>query len=112
MHHDISQYACFHFYSWVWHWDETLKVKTVEKWLGVAETVGPVMTFWILPISCIPIPRSTVILIQPHEFNDIHVTKLLTEYTNTVNLKIGDHTKFMVPDNLQHNSLTSSETLL
>jgi len=67
------------------------------------------MTFWILPISCIPIPRFTVILIQPHELNDIHVTKLLKEYTNTVNLKIGDHTKFIVPDNLQNTSLTSSE---
>jgi len=106
---DISQYACFHFYSWVWHWDETLKVKTVGKWLGVAETVGPVMTFWILPISCIPIPRSTVISIQPHELNDIHVTKLLKEYTNTVNLKIGDHTNFIVPNNLQNTSLTTSE---
>ena len=100
---DISQYASFHFYSWVWHWDETLKVKTVGKWLGVAETVGPVMTFWILPISCIPIPRSTVISIQPHELIDAHVKKLLTEYTNTVKIKIGDHTKFMVPGKLlQH----------
>ena len=56
------------------------------------------MTFWILPISCIPIPRSTVILIQPHELNDIHVNKLLTEYTPTVNTKIGILTKFMVTD--------------
>ena len=60
------------------------------------------MTFWILPISCIPIPQSTVILIQPHGLNAIHVTKLLTEYTKTVNLKIGNHTKFMVPDKLHH----------
>ena len=95
---DISQYATFHYYSWVWHWDEVSKVKRVGKWLGVAETVGPVMTFWILPISCTPIPRSTVIPIQKHEMDDTHVNQLLIAYSAAIMNKIGDHTKFLVKD--------------
>ena len=94
---DISQYASFDFYSWVWHWDETLKVKKLGRWLGVAETVGPVMTFWILPVSCTPIPRSSVILVQPHELQDKSIQSLLTTFTDTVNIKIGDNTKYVIP---------------
>jgi len=87
----------------------SLKVKTFGKWIGVAKTVGPVMTFWILPILCVPIPISTIILIQPHEFND-SVKKLLLEYTATVNNKIGDNTKYIVPANsLQQSTLLDSD---
>ena len=70
---DISQYASFPFYSWVWHWDEISKQKYIGRWLGGAETVGPVMTFWVLPISGIPIPRSTVIRLAPKELDDINI---------------------------------------
>ena len=81
----------------MWHWDETLKVKKIGRWLGVAESVGPVMTFWILPISCIPIPRSSVILIPPNEFTNKTIQSLMTAYTDTVQNKIGNHTKYVVP---------------
>ena len=30
---DISQYISFHFYSWVWYWDELSKQKSIGKWL-------------------------------------------------------------------------------
>ena len=75
-------------------------MKTVGRWLGATESVGPVMTFWILLISFIPIPRSTVIMIQPNEFNDGHVKYLLTCYNSTVRNKIENNSKFLISDNL------------
>jgi len=46
---DTSQYVSFDFYAWVWHWDEISKQKKPGRWLGVAETVGPIMTFGSCP---------------------------------------------------------------
>ena len=55
------------------------------------------MTFWILPVLCIPIPRSSVILIQPNELKDTAIQSLLNTSTETVNIKIGNHTKYVIP---------------
>ena len=93
---DISQYASFHFYSWVWHWDELSKQKSIGKWLGVAETIGPIMTFWILPISGIPIPRSTVIQVNPNELLDINVKEIMDNYTSAIIAKLGNTTSNLV----------------
>ena len=73
---DISEYATFPFYSWIWYWDEVLKLKQPGRWLGVAETIGPVMTFGIVPISAIPTPKSTVIAISPTKQNESTIKKL------------------------------------
>ena len=66
---DISQYASFGFYDWVWHCDEGQKVKKLGRWLGVAENVGPIMTFWILTSKCSVNPRSTVISLLSSEMD-------------------------------------------
>ena len=42
---DISQYATFEFYTWIWHWVETEEIRRVGRWLGVAENIGQVMCF-------------------------------------------------------------------
>ena len=66
---DISQHASFGFYDWIWHWDEVQKVKQLGRWLGVAENVGPIMTFLILTTKCTLIPRSTFISLLPSEMD-------------------------------------------
>ena len=85
---DISEYATFPFYSWVWYWDEVCKFKQVGRWLGVAETIGPIMTFWILPISGIPSPKSTVIPIPKVDLENNLVKNMLNSYDNTINSKM------------------------
>jgi len=93
---DISQYASFDFYAWVWHWDEISKQKKPGRWLGVAETVGPIMTFWILPISGIPIPRSTVVKINKDEFDDMNVKAIMDDFTNTIKIKLGNISRYSI----------------
>ena len=97
---DISEYVSFTFYSWIWHWDEQAKCKTIGRWLGVAESVGPVMTFHILPISCIPIPRSSVISIPEHEYSSDAVKQMMSSFDATINDKIGNNNKFLVDTNI------------
>ena len=103
---DISEYASFHFYSWVWHWDQANGMKQLGKWLGVAEGVGPVMTFWVLPITCVPIPRSSVVSVQSHEMDLPQVKELMTSFTASITNKCRPN-NFLVDKNLPfdtHNS--------
>ena len=96
---DISQYASFDFYSWVWLWYEVSNQNSDGRWLGVAETVGPITLFWILPISGIPIPRATVIKVAPGEYKDANVKSILDNFIRTLTSKLGSISKHMAPPN-------------
>ena len=61
---------------------------------------GPCHDFLDTSDIMYPIPRSTVIMIQPNEFNDGHVKYLLTCYNSTVRNKIENNSKFLISDNL------------
>ena len=98
-HLDISEYASFHFYSWIWHWDQANGVKQLGKWFGVAEGVGPVMTFWVLPFSCTPIPRPSVVSVQPHEIDLPEVQELMISYTASITDKCRPN-NFLVDKNI------------
>ena len=97
---DISEYTSFTFYSWIWHWDEQARCHTIGRWLGVVESVGPIMTFLILPISCIPIPRSSIISIPEREYSSDIVKQMMSSFDATVNAKIGNSKKYLVDDNV------------
>ena len=84
---DISQYASFGFYEWIWHWDETEKVKQLGRWLGVAENVGPIMTFWILNAKGNPIPRSTVIPLLDTELDSNLIQRKMQEFDYNIQAK-------------------------
>ena len=51
----------FGFYDWVLYRTNTgLGQPELGKWLGVSHRVGQLMSYWILPISGIPISLTTV----------------------------------------------------
>jgi PAS domain-containing protein len=58
---DISEYMDFGFYEWVTYRTNAGLGKTqLGRWLGVSHRVGQLMSYWILPISGIPISCTTV----------------------------------------------------
>ena len=58
---DISEYTDFGFYDWVWFKQNAgVDPPKIGRWLGVSHRVGRLMSYWILPISGIPISCSTV----------------------------------------------------
>ncbi len=88
---DISQHASFGFYDWVWHWDEVSKMKLLGKWLGVAENVGPIMTFWILNSKGSPLPRSTVITLSPAELDSPAIKERMDEFNRVLRYKLSSN---------------------
>ena len=65
-----------------------MKKKLVGRWLGVASSVGPIMTFWILPSSSVPIPRSTVIPLLPNEYDDTVIKDRMAAFTVAISKKM------------------------
>ena len=81
---DISQHASFGFYDWIWHWDEVEKVKQLGRWLGVAENVGRIMTFWILNSKSSAIPRSTITSLSPAELDSRIIQEWMAAFNNNI----------------------------
>ncbi len=58
---DISEYLDFGFYDWVWFKrDAGIGEIELGKWLGVSRSTGSLMSYFVLPISGIPVSRTTV----------------------------------------------------
>ncbi|CAJ1962216.1 unnamed protein product [Cylindrotheca closterium] len=58
---EITEYLDFTIYGWVFFCsDGGLGVNHIGRWLGVLHRVGPMMTYWVLPKSGIPISVDTV----------------------------------------------------
>ena len=78
---NISEFFDFGFYDWV-----TFKSNggvggaEIGRWLGVSHRVGPLMTYWILPKSGIPISCTTVQRMPLNEFSRDEIQKQIAEY--------------------------------
>ena len=58
---DISEYTDFGFYDWItFKQNAGLGEIQLGRWLGVSHKVGQLMSYWVLPISGIPISCVTV----------------------------------------------------
>jgi hypothetical protein len=58
---DITEYLDFTIYDWVaYKTNDGVASPELGQWLGVSHRVGPLMSYWILPQSGIPISCTTV----------------------------------------------------
>ena len=58
---DISEYVDFDFYDWVLYCSNVgLEEVEVARWLGVLHRVRRMTSYWLLPISGIPISATTM----------------------------------------------------
>ncbi len=58
---DMSEYLDFGFYDWVWFKrDAGIGDIEIGKWLGISKSTGSLMSYYVLPITGIPVSRTTV----------------------------------------------------
>ena len=58
---DISEFLDFGFYDRVWYRENAgVGLTKLARWLGISNTVGSLMSYWVLPISGVPEARTTV----------------------------------------------------
>jgi hypothetical protein len=91
---DISAYAQFDWYEYVWYIDRsedtTDTTRKLGRWIGVSENQGAPMTYMVLPKSCRPIARSSVFPLSQDDRLSSDVKKLMDEFDSSVESKIGD----------------------
>jgi hypothetical protein len=91
---DISTYAQFDWYEYVWYIDRsedtTESTRKLGRWIGVAENQGAPMTYMVLPKSCRPIARSSVFPLSQDDRLSAEVQALKVELDTNIQSKIGD----------------------
>ena len=92
---DISEYVEFQFYDYCFYWDTPQgyphERKHIGRWLGVAHRVGQAMVFWIMNNNGQVIARSTVIPLQPGDYEVDEIKRRMTDLDNTISNTIGDY---------------------
>jgi hypothetical protein len=91
---DISAYAQFDWYEYIWYIDRsedtTESTRKLGRWIGVAENQGAPMTYMVLPKSCRPIARSSVFPLSQDDRLSAEVQALKVELDTNIQSKIGD----------------------
>ena len=82
---DISEYLDFGFYDWVIFKDDAgLGEVQIGKFLGVSHDVGSLMSYWILPISGIPVSRTSVQRLTLLEKNTEEIRLRMHNFTDAI----------------------------
>jgi len=91
---DISSLATFNFYEPVWYIDQTSEFpkpkRKLGRWLGEAYDIGQAMCYWVLPISGIPIARSSVQPIPPEDLTTDDAVQELAALDKILTEKFGE----------------------
>jgi hypothetical protein len=94
----ISSLVTFNFYEPVWYIDQTAEFpqprRKLGRWLGEAYDIGQAMCYWVLPISGIPIARSTVQPIPPEYLSTHEAVQELSALDKVLTEKFGDPTQY------------------
>ena len=86
---DISPWIQHGWYDIVWYHDSDKQDK-LGRWLGVATRHGGGDAYWILPLSCSPIVRSTVWSMTPEEEQTPEVQERIITLQTSIQARIGD----------------------
>jgi hypothetical protein len=90
---DISEYIDFDFYDWVWYIDNPNDKEDPPKlgrWLGVAESYGAGMCFFVLAKNAKVLARSTVQHVTRSEEANSEIKARMTTYDAEVNARLDD----------------------
>jgi hypothetical protein len=97
---DISEFLEFEWYQPVWFYEPDVfprQNKQLARWLGVAHRVGQAMCFWMLPVSGIPIARTTIQSLTPAVLQKENIKQLLLAYDSEINTKLNLQTDANIP---------------
>ena len=103
---NITEWLEYDFYQPVWFYSPAafpVEKQLLGRWLGVTHRVGQALCYWILPVSGVPIARSTV---QPISKDDL-ATKEVVDELASYDMSIA---VFFAKKNHKYPSLDMEET--
>jgi hypothetical protein len=91
---NISAYAQFDWYEYVWYINRALDATELTRklgcWISVSENQGALMTYMVLPKSCCWIARSSLFPLLQDDWLSAEVQVLKVELDTSIQVKIGD----------------------
>ena len=89
---DISEYAAFKWYEWLWYWDPgDIQKQKLGRWCGVADTIGSGHTYFVLTDKGNIIARSSVTRLSD---DDLESKKaLMSSFDVTISELVGTYNK-------------------
>lgn len=92
---DISEYTIFQFYDYCFYWDTPqsfpYEKKHLGRWLGIAHRVGQAMVFWVMNDNGKVIARSTVVPLEPGDYDVEDNQQRMNELDTIIHQSIGDY---------------------
>lgn len=93
---EISEYIDFGFYDWVVYKENAgLGETKLGRWIGVSHKVGPLNSYWILPISGIAISCTTVQRLTNLEQQQDHWKKKMKQYDDAIEERLNIRNPFL-----------------
>jgi hypothetical protein len=88
---DISEFLEFSWFQPIWYYEPAVfpdQNKHIASWIGIAHRVGQAMCFWVLPITGIPLARTTIQAISNQELQNEEVKRALSVYDTAIHEKL------------------------
>ena len=112
---DISEFLEFTWYEPVWYYKPAPfpeQTRKLVRWIGVAHRVGQAMCFWLLPMTGVPMARTTIQKIQQDDLTTDLVKNEIIQLDRAIehNLKVGDLQMFsLYHENLYEEDIAAEE---
>ncbi len=97
---DISEFLEFQWYEPIWYYEPTAfpeERRLIARWIGVAHRVGQAMCYWILPVSGVPIARTTIQKISNEDLKTEAVKAKLKDLDRSLHGKFNDECDVITP---------------
>jgi hypothetical protein len=112
---DISEWIDFDFYDAIWYHDPpetgaetTSEVRKLGRWLGVANRVGTVLTYWVLTRACQVLNRSTIQHVTAEERLDPTMEQRIADFNKDIQTRLDD-TGFVIANTLGSENVLQDE---
>jgi len=92
---DVSEYLEFCWFQPIWFYEPNVfpeQNRQFARWIGIAHRVGQAMCYWVLPITGIPIARTTIQEVTKEELNSSEVKRLMEVYDKEIEEKFRPNT--------------------
>jgi len=96
---DVSEYLEFCWFQPIWFYEPNVfpeQNRQFARWIGIAHRVGQAMCYWVLPITGIPIARTTIQEVTKEELNSSEVKRLVEVYDKEIEEKFRSNTDSII----------------
>ena len=92
---NILEYLDFDFYDLVWYWRQphpslSEHDRDLARWMGIAQRVGSDMCYWLMPVSGVPVVKSSVQHVTTDDLCNPELVHRIEDFNTRLNTRLDD----------------------